>query len=103
MRGLAGRADVSRCAVSKVRAHSPRRVVLRRDGRTRTPGAQCWRLPFWPLNYVPMKLKTARQVIPGGGAFAVAVKLLHWHHRSGRLVFAQHRRASREAVLLDTR
>ena len=30
------------------------RVVLRRDGRTRTPGAQFWRLPFWPLNYVPM-------------------------------------------------
>lgn len=36
----------------------------RRDGRTRTPGAQFWRLPFWPLNYVPMKLETARQGFP---------------------------------------
>ena len=31
-------------------------VVLRRDGGTRTPGTQFWRLLFWPLNYVPMKL-----------------------------------------------
>lgn len=37
-------------------------LEARRDGETRTPAAQFWRLPFWPLNYVPMQMKTARQV-----------------------------------------
>ena len=54
-----------------MQAHSPRRVVLRRGGRTRTRVAQFWRLPFWPLNYAPVRaerlvqLKTARQVVLG--------------------------------------
>jgi hypothetical protein len=30
---------------------------MRRGGRTRTCGAQFWRLPFWPLNYTPMNWK----------------------------------------------
>ena len=41
-----------------------RRVVLRRDGRTRTCDTQCWKLLFSPLNYIPMKLKTARRGFP---------------------------------------
>jgi hypothetical protein len=49
----------------------PRRLVLRRDGRTRTCDAQFWRLPFWPLNCAPMKLKIALQV-SWGRPFAVA-------------------------------
>jgi hypothetical protein len=40
-------------------------VVLRKDGRTRTCDQQFWRLLFWPLNYIPMKLKTARWGFPG--------------------------------------
>ena len=45
----------SRCAVLNMQARSPPEgVVLSRGGRTRTPDAQFWRLPFWPLNYAPM-------------------------------------------------
>ena len=47
--------DVSRYGILKLRSHSPRRVVIRRGGRTRTRVAQFWRLPFWPLNYAPKK------------------------------------------------
>ncbi len=42
--------------------HIPLKAVLRRGGRNRTCNAQFWRLPFWPLNYAPMKFKTALQV-----------------------------------------
>ena len=44
LRGLwPGRADVSRYGVLKERSHSPRRVVIRRDARIRTPDARLWR------------------------------------------------------------
>ena len=37
----------------------------RRDGGTRTPGTQFWRLLFSPLNYVPMKTKSRfRGLVP---------------------------------------
>jgi hypothetical protein len=43
-------------------------LEARRGGRTRTPDAQCWKLPFWPLNYAPIaiQMKTARQGLPCG-------------------------------------
>ena len=53
-------------------------VVLRRDGRTRTCGTQCWKLLFSPLNYIPMKtenrpLGVTLRAAPGPGLLIVAL------------------------------
>ena len=64
---MAPAADAHAMEMSKSKHVRPR-AVLCRGGRTRTPDAQFWRLPFWPLNYAPMadpyKRRTARRKSP---------------------------------------
>lgn len=64
---MAPAADAHAMDMSKSKHVHPR-AVLCRGGRTRTPDAQFWRLPFWPLNYAPMadpyKRRTARRKSP---------------------------------------
>ena len=47
----------SRCQPAMEFSRSQPALEARRDGRTRTCGMQLWRLPFSPLNYVPMEMK----------------------------------------------
>jgi hypothetical protein len=58
----------------------PGGLVHRSGGRTRTCDAQFWRLPFWPLNYAAMKLKTALQEILGAVPAWSRISRLRKHH-----------------------
>ncbi len=75
---MAPAADAHAMDMSKSKHVRPQ-AVLCRGGRTRTPDAQFWRLPFWPLNYAPMadpyKGETARRksprAVPGDSEFGL--------------------------------
>lgn len=41
-----------------------RRWCSRRDGRTRTRDTQCWKLLFWPLNYIPIQTENRPLGLP---------------------------------------